>query len=275
LPVSLPVQEVEAGIVGGSESEDDSAVFLLDIEKDQQGQARHVLCSATLIGSRTLITAAHCVAQARWVRASNAPQWTLEQAAWHPVQEVWLHPQYDVAHPTDHDLGFALLTDPSSATPREWNRKGLQGLDGAPLRAVGYGTSLDQGEDSGIRRSVDLTLRDIGGDIYRLGDKSGRGICHGDSGGPSFHVFPDGVERLVGVHSFTATERCVDGGDVRVDTYAPLIAGWLRKKDHAPESPSAAALVESTESSPGPSCGGLPWPGLGLAWVFRRRRNPR
>jgi MYXO-CTERM domain-containing protein len=64
-----------------------------------------------------------------------------------------------------------------------------------------------------------------------LGDGSGKGVCHGDSGGPSFHTFNDGVERLVGVHSYTQTEACTDGADVRVDRYAGFIDQWFADKE--------------------------------------------
>jgi uncharacterized protein (TIGR03382 family) len=246
-------------------------VFLLDIEKDEKGEPRRVLCSATLIGSRTLVTAAHCVSRARWVRASNAPRWSLEAAAWHAVREVYVHPAYDVAHPTDHDLGFALLAEAPDVQARPWNRKSLQGYGGAALRAVGYGTALDPSEDTGVRRSVALSIRDVSGDVFRLGDRQGHGICHGDSGGPSFHVFPDGVERLVGVHSFTSTENCVDGGDVRVDAYASVIGEWLKKKDPPLADPGVAGLVEDSGATPQSCAAAVPFPGLGLAWLFRRR----
>ncbi|MBL8949513.1 MAG: hypothetical protein JNK82_01965, partial [Myxococcaceae bacterium] len=64
-----------------------------------------------------------------------------------------------------------------------------------------------------------------------LGDGVAKGVCHGDSGGPSFHTFSDGVERVVGVHSFTTDQACLTGADTRVDAYQTFIRQWLTEKE--------------------------------------------
>ena len=72
------------------------------------------------------------------------------------------------------------------------------------MRAIGYGTTgNDQG--AGLRRQVGLTITRVTDGNFFIGDGVAKGICHGDSGGPTFHTFADGVERVIGVHSFTST----------------------------------------------------------------------
>ena len=65
----------------------------------------------------------------------------------------------------------------------------------------------------------------------RLGDLQDKGICNGDSGGPSLHRFADGVTRVVGVHSYTEPGAgCLDGADVRVDRFGAFIKQYLTEK---------------------------------------------
>jgi len=111
-----------------------------------------------------------------------------------------------------------------------WNRASLTGLGGEPVRVVGYGSSTPDG-GTGTKRTADLSIRQLTADLISIGNFVDRGICHGDSGGPTFHTFGDGVERLIGVHSFTRTEDCLDGADTRVDAKATFLLQWLAEKE--------------------------------------------
>jgi hypothetical protein len=44
-------------------------------------------------------------------------------------------------------------------------------------------------------------------------------------------TFPDGVERVIGVHSFTTSQTCTDGADTRVDAYQSFVQQWLNDKE--------------------------------------------
>ncbi|MFZ5438675.1 MAG: trypsin-like serine protease [Myxococcota bacterium] len=220
------------GIVGGQPAPADVQVFQLEIDAD----GRSTSCSATLIGRRSLLTAAHCVdpvslgARTVTVRATNA----LDGAG--PlleISETRVHPLWMPAIGLEHDLALLRLAAPRAEPPRLVNLAPLTGLGGAPIRAVGYGTDLTDG-GMGTRRSVDLTLRKLSATHLDLGDLTSRGVCHGDSGGPTFHTFADG-ERLIGVHSFTRTDACTDGADIRVDPEADFILSWLAEQEDACE----------------------------------------
>ena len=110
----------------------------------------------------------------------------------------------------NNDIAVALLQTAPAVTPKPWNQVSITALTGQTIRAVGYGANMGgtMPTGGGVRRQVNLTFRMIFQDIFFLGDGSGHGVCHGDSGGPSFFTFSDGVERVVGVHSFTTNEAC-------------------------------------------------------------------
>ncbi len=226
-----PSRAARQAIVGGSPSLIDKSVFMLDIRGDNGASTR---CSATLIAPRTLLTAAHCADAAMLgattvtLIASNAPT----EAEVIPgvntvrVTQTRLHPSWNAAAGLGGDLALALLETPQSTTPSPWNQATLTGLGGAPVRAVGYGADApDAG--TGTRRTVDLTIRQLTTELIFVGNFVDKGICHGDSGGPTFHTFGDGVERLIGVHSFTRGEDCLDGADTRIDARAEFVLQWL------------------------------------------------
>jgi V8-like Glu-specific endopeptidase len=233
-------------IVGGTPSPADVTVFMLDIHGDNGASTR---CSSTLIAPRTLLTAAHCVdpsmlgATRLTIVATNAPTEAEVMPGINTVNviETRLHPQWNAAAGLGNDLGLALLEGPQTVSPSAWNSQNISGLGGAAIRAVGYGAATpDGGTDT--KRTVDLTIRQLTPDLISLGNLVDKGICHGDSGGPTFHTFGDGVERLVGVHSFTRTDDCLDGADTRIDAKAPFVLQWLADK----EENCAANLVCAT-----------------------------
>ena len=223
-------------IVGGTPTTGDLTVFNLDIRGDNGATTR---CSATLIGPRTLLTAAHCVdpsmlgATSVSITASNVPTDADVIVGVNTVRvvETRLHPSWTALARLGNDLALLLLERAQTASPSPWNRQPLAGLGGEPVRAVGYGADAPDAGRMGTKRTVDLSLRQLTAELIYLGNLVDKGICHGDSGGPTFLVFGDGVERLVGVHSFTRTEDCLDGADTRVDAKASFILQWLSEKD--------------------------------------------
>lgn len=221
-------------IVGGQLAPDDDAVFMLYLRGDNGSGS---LCTATLIAPRTLLTAAHCAdprilgANSVRITATNADDESSVQFGVNTVRvsEVRLHPSWNPAT-LSSDIALLLLERPQTVTPKAWNAADLDAHRGDAVRAVGYGT-IGNGLSSGIRRQVGLTLRQLSDALISLGDFTSRGICHGDSGGPTFLTFDDGVERVIGVHSFTRGEACTDGADTRVDAYTGFITQWLADRE--------------------------------------------
>lgn len=218
-------------IVGGTVNPGDPNVFMLMLQGNN-GQGS--LCTATLIDRRTLLTAAHCVdprilgATSLTIYATNAPNENLINGGntW-PVVETRMHPNWN-PNTLSGDIALALLQAAPNVTPKGWNTAALS--SGQAVRSVGYGT-IGNDTGSGTKRTVDLVINQLSQALLFVGNGVNKGICHGDSGGPTFRTFPDGVERVVGVHSFTRGEACTDGAATRVDAYRSFIQTWLSEKE--------------------------------------------
>ncbi|MBS1149173.1 MAG: hypothetical protein H6Q89_871 [Myxococcaceae bacterium] len=224
-------------IVGGTIDLGDPQVFHLKIVGVPSGTGS---CSATLIGARTLLTAAHCVDPRRFgatslvISATHVSDIsTAGPADTFQVVETRLHPGFGTLS-LDNDIAVALLEQAPGLVPKEWNAQSVATFGGRPLRAVGYGTTGPGDGGLGIKREVALTFRQLTPEQIWIGDQLSKGICSGDSGGPSFHLFADGVERVVGVHSTSSiAEACLDGTDQRVDPHAAFVRTWLLEKEPA------------------------------------------
>ncbi len=222
-------------IIGGTTDTADPEVFSLIIQGNN-GQGAG--CTATLIDRRTLLTAAHCVdprtimATSVQIFAHNKPR--NDQAGFsdfYRLIETRMEPRW--TGQGSYDIAVALLDRAPTISPKPWNQATLAGKTGQPIRAVGYGANSGGAMPggSGIKREAGLTFRNIFTDVFFLGDGVSKGVCHGDSGGPSFHRFGDGVERVVGVHSFTTDQSCLTGADTRVDAYQGFVRQWLSEKE--------------------------------------------
>ncbi|MGA9526059.1 MAG: trypsin-like serine protease [Myxococcaceae bacterium] len=232
-PVSSELTTEAKEIVGGSVNNGDPEVFMLMMHYDDGTGSS---CTATLIGKSTLLTAAHCV-DPRLAEADSVRIWAVNrtnameapQSEWIEIDETKIHPGWNpFGSNLGNDIAMARLERSPGITPKAWNTSSVDGLRQKPLRAVGYGitSNANQGS-SGIKRHVNLVFDRIDSTHIFLGDWSGKGVCHGDSGGPTFHTFPDGIERVVGVHSYDASGDCVYGGDIRVDAYQDFVQQWL------------------------------------------------
>lgn len=223
---------VRQGIVGGNvdTASKYGSVYVVKIEHTGGPTAG---CTGTLITARTILTAAHClppdVTHLYTTNVTPAPASSptfVESLDWRR------HPSWTSSDPSANDIGLILLPAPSTLTPIPYDRTDLTGFTGLPLTAVGYGVTAPGATDNGTRRYVDLTFRGVTAAHIVLGNTTDKGICFGDSGGPSLHTFPDGIARVVGLHSYTQpASSCTDGLDTRVDLYGPFIRTWLTDKE--------------------------------------------
>lgn len=233
-------ETAEQAVVGGVTDTGDPQVFQLWMQGDNNAVAG---CTGTLIDRRTLLTAAHCVdprelgATSLSIYAFNkvSQQQLSSMADVYQVVATQYHPNWRPSQSLANDIGLAYLDRAPPVTPKAWNSTAdLAPLSGKPIRVVGYGSNMggaNGGTGGGIKRQANLTLRQVFVDLFFLGNQTNIGICHGDSGGPSFYTFPDGVERVVGVHSFTNGDACLDGADSRTDYFKGFIQTWLNTKE--------------------------------------------
>jgi secreted trypsin-like serine protease len=292
-------------IVGGTAILDGgwSAVFMIHTDYDTGTKSA---CTATLIAPRTLLTAAHCLdprkggattAETFFQNLPVAPP--SDAGTWVKASEVRFHPLYLPSNLFDYDIGLVLLPAPAATAPIPHHSADVSTLVGQPLTAIGYGITVEGTGDYGTRRAVDLTFRSVSATHIALGDQSSKGICDGDSGGPSVHRFADGGLRVVGIHNYKVPgSQCHDGLDTRVDLFSGFIQQWLNEKEDAGVSIDAgsstdAGMVSDAGSTtdagtatdadggtnsqpPGSGCAAAPGaPLLGLALLSLRRRRTK
>lgn len=233
-PTPDQLAQLRRPILGGTVDNGDPEVFELAMYySNNQGAA----CTGTLIAPHTILTAAHC-ADPREAGASSVQIWVMNktsdqtagQGDWIAVDNARtrIHPDWDM-NSLEGDMALLYLTKVPSVTPKPWSTTSLSGTGGKAVRSVGYGITSATGQDSGTKHTVGLVVDQIDSDgiHFYVGDQVSKGICHGDSGGPTFMTFGDGVERVIGVHSFDANGQCTIGGVIRVDAYQSFITKWM------------------------------------------------
>ena len=206
-----------------------------------------LLCSGTLIGCDTFVTAAHCVCQWDGVGCLS-PDATrarffvfLPHAGVFPVASVAVHPDYRPRANGVADLAVLKLTTPvTGIVPARLIDSGTPPL-GTPATIVGFGTTGGNGFDAGIKHVGEVVTAachqpipdatsvcwDFTNPIGPAGTDSN--TCYGDSGGPLFIESGDG-DVLAGITTGGMNFQCLTPDhsfDVNVAAYVPWIQTQL------------------------------------------------
>lgn len=204
------------------------------------------LCTATLIGKKTVLTAAHCVSPG----ASHT--FTTDDGVKHLSAKVVRHPSYNSYQITNDVAVIILQTEPAIA-PMPINI--TPPSSGLEVTIVGFGKTSEYSEDAGVKRMAKNKISSVKTTQFTIAGSSTLGnLCNGDSGGPSYAIV-NGVEVDIGVHS-TKSGACGSGStDMRVDAYADWItqtaAGDVVKPGAAPTPPDTTP-PDTTPPAPGP-----------------------
>lgn len=215
-------QTAEQEIIGGSTDTGDACV--VGLFAHAPGASSGSLCTGTVIGAHTVLTAAHCVNPAiigagqqidilngttltGFVATASSVTW---DTAWNPSNLFG-----------GHDIG---IVHTSGVIPLPTCPIGATNLGAPSIRIVGYGTNTHTNTGAGTKRQVTTNIVAANSILVQIGNSSMQ-TCHGDSGGPAFQG-----GAVVAVTSFgsdaSPTNVCVNGGfSTRTDAEAGFING--------------------------------------------------
>jgi hypothetical protein len=211
--------QVSGPIVDGTLDSGDPATVYIDVG-----------CSGTLVTSRVVLTACHCLegvgGQVEVFFGSNING-----------SGTWItsidHAVYPGGCTGDGDLAMITLSEPGPTTPIPINDRNLGMYIGQPVRVVGFGVTGEYEGGSGVKRKGDTVLGDVDTGIMLCDPQIESGTCYGDSGGPNFMTF-DGKEYVVGTTSY-GTTACGSGWDVsaRTDSHYDWLEQYILAHDPA------------------------------------------
>jgi trypsin len=233
---------VDPAIVGGQVAGTDEFAWFgrLDITvRYSGGGTRRGSCGASLIYSDIAVSAAHCVADEIRSGASVAVKFNLGANQYSGSDGVVLRVERisypnTFSFPVD-DIVFYKLSNSANVTPVAWNTNSSIPQVGDLGKAIGFGLTSDDGDESPVLLKVDFpVISNADCDAFYKEDGGvsdaftcayavniSKGTCNGDSGGPI--ITQDGM--LYGITSF-GNRICATApaGFTRTSFYSELIS---------------------------------------------------
>ena len=240
-------------VLGGAFTKEYPQVGLITLRERDGTVTPH--CTGTLIGGRTVLTAAHCIAddfkdaakehRLRFVLGTSmddpdAESFSILETSF-PTTDLYKYklvknPAGDVT--TIDDIAVAYLDMASKQHPLRLytgSAPTLQSLiiNSEPLPFVGFGLySINPdgtgGSGSGKKRQafVSISSQDKRTFYYKT-NSNGQGVCKGDSGGPALVETPPSDWRVLGITAFGAG-NCKDGRSMKVDAFVDWVTPLIK-----------------------------------------------
>ena len=194
-------------------------------EKDDSDGLYYQVCSGSLISSDVVLTAAHCVLDARVDYAVQVKADTLMlDGELIEAKAVWSSPRYD-DKAIQNDVGLILLSEPVlDVVPARMATRSQSRIVDSLTRFTLYGWGRDQNNTSAeflrmtqVKKQTAAALRAFSAKQFNekttiaagrllVSERVYSGACKGDSGGPLVARIR-GVDTIVGITSYGA-ESC-------------------------------------------------------------------
>lgn len=226
---AVRVAQRHAPIINGTpEYGQDAVVYILH----QSGFA----CTGTVIGSRVILTAKHCVSTMDQnqqyatgkLSVSGFGIWVGQQPQitpwnWNPKYTITETRTTDGNTITDNDIAVMITAQPMEETPYPIISSYPSDFVGSQVQLIGYGLDGCGGGNSGAKlRTTDQVT---GYEGFNSFISQGKGIASGDSGGPAFDLSYRvvGVNVAVPADPYTGREQCGTSIHTRIDHFRTLI----------------------------------------------------
>jgi secreted trypsin-like serine protease len=218
-------QKQQQPITGGKDDPGHPEVGRILI--DAQGGTAKDTCSAVLVGTKTVLTAAHCCKPT----VNNLFQ--LEKKIYQ-IDKVIPHPSWNPSNSKyKNDIGLVLLKDPVTSVTAFPAYGTVAPAQGKAVKLVGFGRTSETASDSGTRRVAENTVESVGTGYFTV---TGLGnICFGDSGGPVY-TSSGGKEVVVGIMSADQSPYCAGTKSyhVSVKSFVAWVSSQLSPGDKTP-----------------------------------------
>ncbi|MBX3252279.1 MAG: trypsin-like serine protease [Myxococcales bacterium] len=247
-PTPADVEGKEEAIVGGSAFSGLPGVGAL-------AYGTSTFCTGTLITPTRVLTAAHCLENARIGSMSfiTGPSNRQIQTSTRVVRGV-MHPSYD-RNRLINDIAYVDLesappgVSPIGLLPANSMDNSWVGRD---LLHVGYGNDDGRARTGGgVKRAVVMPINQVMSSQFRYGG-GGRNTCNGDSGGPALYRTSSGEYLIAGVTSYGDRNCEQYGVNARSDVYLSFLGvSGGPHPDSRPDSSTPDSSTPDTTPAPG------------------------